>query len=68
MIVIASSLSFNTDTGISLPPPEAPQMGKRGRDIGYARFVCPRCGHGVPATWHERTKMVEGLGSHRGFC
>jgi hypothetical protein len=43
-------------------------MGNRGRMIGYAKFVCPRCGHGVPATWHERTKMVEGLGSHRVFC
>ncbi len=43
-------------------------MGNRGRMIGYANFVCPRCGHGVPATWHERTKMVEGIGFDRGSC
>jgi hypothetical protein len=67
MIVIASSLSFNTDTGILLPPPEAPHMGKRGRLIGYANFVCPRCGHGVPATWRKRTKMYEGKCNHCGF-
>ena len=43
-------------------------MGKRGRLIGYAKFVCPRCGHGVPATWRKRSKMVEGKGFDRGFC
>ena len=46
---------------------EMAHMPKRGRDIGYARFVCPRCGHGVPATWRKRTKMYEGKCNHCGF-
>ncbi len=46
--------------------PEAPYMGKRGRMIGYAKFVCPSCGHGVPATWRKRTKMYEGKCNHCG--
>jgi len=41
-------------------------MGTRGRMIGYANFVCPRCGHGVPATWRKRTKMYEGKCNHCG--
>ena len=56
-----------TDTAIPLPPSEAPHMGNRGRLIGYANFVCPRCGHGVPATWRRRTKMYEGKCNHCGF-
>ena len=43
-------------------------MGTRGRMIGYANFVCSRCGHDVPAMWRERTKMVEGMSLYRGSC
>jgi len=45
---------------------ETHRMGNRGRMIGYAKFVCPRCGRGVPATWRERARIHGGKCLHYG--
>ena len=35
-----------------------------GKQIGYAKFVCPMCGHAVAAAWRKRTKLYEGRCIH----
>jgi len=39
-------------------------MTMPGKQIGYAKFVCPMCGHAVAAAWRKRTKLYEGRCIH----